>query len=60
MSAGERSTGGSRPTSRPRRMQEDEWEALLAEKKVPSDGRKVPHNVLCRPIVLPPMERVQK
>lgn len=54
MSAGERST------SRPRRMGEDEWEALLAEKKVPSDGRKVPANVFRKPIALPPMERVQK
>jgi hypothetical protein len=43
-----------------RRVSDQEWEALLAEKKVPTDGRRVPSNILKRPIQLPPMERVQK
>lgn len=51
---------GSPNRPRRRRIEEDEWEELLAEKKVPSDGRRVPSNILKRPIQLPPMERVQK
>jgi hypothetical protein len=56
----ERSTGGSRPKTWRYRLKEDEWQELLAEKKVPAEGRRVPSNILRKPLELPPMERVQK
>jgi len=48
------------PKQSKREISEAEWEALVAEKKVPTDGRRVPSNVMRKPIQLPYMERVQK
>lgn len=57
---GQYSTGGSPNLTRPRRLEEDEWEKLLAEKKIPAGGRGTPLNIIRRPIDLPPMERIQQ
>lgn len=51
---------GSPPAPQSRRIPEDEWKQLLAEKRTPTDGHRVPTNILVNPIKLPPMERVKK
>ena len=45
--------------SRPRNISDEEWEALLAEKKAPATGRGEPMNIRRRPVKLPPMQRVK-
>lgn len=53
-------TGGSRPSYVPgRRMSDDEWDELLAEKKVPAQGRGTPKNLIRRPPQLPPMRNIK-
>jgi hypothetical protein len=39
---------------------EDEWAALLAERKTPAGGRGVPINLIRRPVQLPPMVSIQR
>lgn len=56
---GEHSTGGSRPTIRPLRTEEEEWKELLGERKAPADGRGVPMNIIRHPLELPPMEKIK-
>lgn len=48
------------PKSRPRNISDEDWDALLAEKKAPVKGRGEPMNVLRRPMKLPPMERIKE
>jgi hypothetical protein len=56
---GERATGGDRP-SYGRRVSDDEWEELLAERKAPSNGRGTPQNIIRRPVQLPPVVNIQR
>jgi hypothetical protein len=51
--------GGSPNRPRPRRVEEDRWAELLAEKAASPDGKGEPMNVRRRPLQLPPMERVK-
>jgi hypothetical protein len=57
---GERSTGGSRPRERAAAEREEEdFQALLAERKGPADGRGTPMNIIRRPVDLPPMRPIK-
>jgi len=51
-------TGGSRPRTR-YRDDDDAWAELLAEKKVPAEGRRVPSNIMRKPVSLPPMRKIK-
>jgi hypothetical protein len=42
-----------------RRVSEDEWEELTAERPTPSKGRGVPANIIRNPIVLPEMRNIK-
>lgn len=53
---GQRSTGGGRTPERPAAQREEEdFQALLAERKAPTDGRGTPMNLIRRPVDLPRM-----
>lgn len=56
---GEYSTGGSRPTTR-RRVSDDEWAELTAERKAPAAGKGVPIGIIRRPVQLPPVVNIQR
>lgn len=47
------------PKSRPRNISDEEWEALLAERKTPEKGKGTPKNIIRRPIKEPQMKRVK-
>jgi hypothetical protein len=51
-------TGGSRPVTR-HRDDDDAWAELLAAKQVPDGGRRVPSNIMRRPVSLPPMRNIK-
>ena len=41
------------------RISPEEWRRLLAERSTPSEGRRIPSNIIARPLQGPPMERVK-
>lgn len=58
---GQNKTGGSRPTPRPYRKEEEDWKTTLKEQqRARKEGERVPHNVIQKPIQLPPMVRIKE
>jgi hypothetical protein len=59
---GQYATGGGRPdySVRRRRVSDDEWDELLAERRAPAAGRGTPMNILRRPVQLPPVINIQR
>lgn len=58
---GQYATGGSRPdyTVQRRRVSDDEWDELLAERKTPAAGKGTPMNIIRRPVPLPSMVSIK-
>lgn len=56
---GQHGPGGSAPTERPVRVEEEEWKELMGERRAPADGRGTPVNIIRRPLDLPPMEPIK-